>query len=225
MKLALTSRSAVGNEKPLSITPLTKLNIVVTPQIPSAITNTESAQNDRSLTSTRNPIRMSRRNVSAIMGHPHEGVASWDDATRPTPIRRGVRCGSSSVRWRTACGERSRTVCGERSRTAALLDAEAVAIHERRHSRVVADHGRVDPRVVSLVGHDRRSALRSDQPAVGDELKVAVDEVTVRAVFRLSAFAATDRRVRVGPAQLGHGVLHGWALIAQMPVQLFVNER
>ena len=38
MKLTLISRSALGNENPRSITPLTTLNIVVTPQMPSAST-------------------------------------------------------------------------------------------------------------------------------------------------------------------------------------------
>src|SRR5262249_50861043 len=148
---------------------------------------------------------------------PHEGVASWDDASRPTPIRRGVRCGSSSVRWRTACGERSRT--------AELLDAEMITVHERGDPRVVADHGRVDPRVVSFVGHDGRGALWSDQPAIRDELEIAVDKVSVRAVFRLGAFAAANGHAWVEPAQLGDRVLHRWTMIAQVPVQLFVNER
>ena len=44
MKFALASRSAFGNEKPRSITPLTTLNIVVTPQMPSASTTTARAQ-------------------------------------------------------------------------------------------------------------------------------------------------------------------------------------
>ena len=66
MKFALTSRSAFGNAKPRSITPLTTLNIVVTPQMPSASTMTASAQKDFSLSRTRNPMRRSRRNVSAI---------------------------------------------------------------------------------------------------------------------------------------------------------------
>ena len=63
-KLALASRSAVGNEKPRSITPLTTLNIVVTPQMPRASTMTARAQKDRSLMRMRRPMRMSRRNVS-----------------------------------------------------------------------------------------------------------------------------------------------------------------
>ena len=46
MKFALASRAAFGKEKPRSITPLTTLNIVVTPQMPSASTRTASAQND-----------------------------------------------------------------------------------------------------------------------------------------------------------------------------------
>ena len=65
MKFALARRSAVGNEKPRSITPLTTLNIVVTPQMPSASTMTARAQNDFSLMRTRRPIRRSRRKFSA----------------------------------------------------------------------------------------------------------------------------------------------------------------
>ena len=66
MKLALASRSAFGNEKPRNITPFTTLNIVVTPQMPSASTMVASAQNDFSLTSTRRPMRRSRSKVSLI---------------------------------------------------------------------------------------------------------------------------------------------------------------
>src|SRR5581483_574766 len=63
-KLTLASRSACGKSNPRSITPLTTLNIVVTPQIPSPSTMTASEQNARSLTSTRRPIRTSRRKRS-----------------------------------------------------------------------------------------------------------------------------------------------------------------
>ena len=64
MKFRLTSLSAVGNENPRSITPLTTLNIVVTPAMPSARTMTASAQKLFSLIRTRRPMRRSRRRVS-----------------------------------------------------------------------------------------------------------------------------------------------------------------
>ena len=67
MKFALARRSAVGNEKPRSITPFTTLNIVVTPQIPRASTMTARAQNDFSLMRTRTPIRRSWPKVSATI--------------------------------------------------------------------------------------------------------------------------------------------------------------
>src|SRR5690242_6689736 len=73
MKLALASRSAFGNPKPRSITPLTTLNIVVTPQMPRARTTTASAQNARSFTSTRAPTRRSRRRVSATIWRLDDG--------------------------------------------------------------------------------------------------------------------------------------------------------
>jgi hypothetical protein len=59
MKFAPASRSAFGNEKPRSSAPLTTLNMVVTAQMPSASTNTASAENPRSLRSTRKPMRTS----------------------------------------------------------------------------------------------------------------------------------------------------------------------
>ena len=46
MKLTPTSRLALGKLKPRSMTPFTTLNIVVTPQMPSASTTTARAQND-----------------------------------------------------------------------------------------------------------------------------------------------------------------------------------
>ena len=68
MKLTSARRSAFGNEKPRSMTPLTTLNIVVTPQMPSASTKIASAQNAFSLTRTRKPMRISRAVSSATMG-------------------------------------------------------------------------------------------------------------------------------------------------------------
>ena len=67
MKFTLASRLAFGNENPRSITPLTTLNIVVTPQMPRARTVTASAQKDFSFTSTRRPMRRSRATPS-VMG-------------------------------------------------------------------------------------------------------------------------------------------------------------
>jgi hypothetical protein len=58
-KFALASRSAFGNENPRSMAPLTTLNIVVTPQMPSAITTMARIENARSLRSTRKPMRIS----------------------------------------------------------------------------------------------------------------------------------------------------------------------
>src|SRR6266581_2534769 len=59
MKLTLTIRAEFGNENPRSMIPFTTLNIVVTPQIPSASTTTASAQNPFSRRRTRKPTRMS----------------------------------------------------------------------------------------------------------------------------------------------------------------------
>src|SRR5262245_41339070 len=64
MKFALARRSLFGNEKPRRIAPLTTLNIVVTPQMPSARTMIASAEKARSLRRTRRPIRISCRKVS-----------------------------------------------------------------------------------------------------------------------------------------------------------------
>lgn len=61
------------------------------------------------------------------------------------------------------------------------------------------------------------------QLTIGLEFEVAVDEVTLRAVFGLGAFAAADRDLRVEPSQVSHRVLHERASIAKMPMQLFVN--
>jgi hypothetical protein len=55
--------------------------MVVTPQMPSAITTMASAQKDRSLTSTRSPTRRSRTKVSGAMAGNLE--TAWTD--------RGVR--------------------------------------------------------------------------------------------------------------------------------------
>jgi hypothetical protein len=44
MNLIVARRSLLANEKPRSIAPSTTLNIVVTPQMPSARTITASAQ-------------------------------------------------------------------------------------------------------------------------------------------------------------------------------------
>ena len=67
MKLTLASRAAFGNEKPRSMTPFTTLNMVVTPPMPRARTMTARAQKAFSLTSTRSPMRRSRRTPSAPM--------------------------------------------------------------------------------------------------------------------------------------------------------------
>jgi hypothetical protein len=67
MKFALARRSAFGNEKPRSITPLTTLNIVVTPQIPRARTTMASVENDRSLRRTRKPMRRSWTSASGCI--------------------------------------------------------------------------------------------------------------------------------------------------------------
>jgi hypothetical protein len=65
MKFTFIKRLAFGNENPRSITPLTTLNIVVTPAMPSARTITARAQNPFSLIRTRRPILTSRNSVSA----------------------------------------------------------------------------------------------------------------------------------------------------------------
>src|SRR5881409_3159946 len=59
MKLTLTSREVFGNENPRSITPFTTLNVVVTPQMPSANTTTAIAQKPFSRRRTRRPTRRS----------------------------------------------------------------------------------------------------------------------------------------------------------------------
>src|SRR5262245_25976474 len=89
MKLALTSRSAFGNAKPRSSTPLTTLNIVVTPQMPSARTTTARAQKARSFTSMRRPTRRSWRKVSATIVALDDGCRRWfdcSDGRREAPV-------------------------------------------------------------------------------------------------------------------------------------------
>jgi len=67
-KFRLARRGPFGNENPRSITPLTTLNIVVTPAMPSARTTTARAQKPFSLIRTRKPILISRISVWASMG-------------------------------------------------------------------------------------------------------------------------------------------------------------
>ena len=68
MKFALARRSAVGKEKPRSITPFTTLNIVVTPQIPRASTMTaERAERFFLDENADAPIRRSWPKVSATI--------------------------------------------------------------------------------------------------------------------------------------------------------------
>jgi hypothetical protein len=66
-KFALARRSAFGNENPRSIVPFTTLNMVVTPQIPSANTTMARVEKARSLRRTRNPMRTSCTKVSSDM--------------------------------------------------------------------------------------------------------------------------------------------------------------
>src|SRR5438034_4346788 len=72
MKLTLTIRAEFGNENPRSMIPFTTLNIVVTPQIPSASTTTASAQSPFSRRRTRKPTRISWTRLVTI------GVAQGD---------------------------------------------------------------------------------------------------------------------------------------------------
>src|SRR5688572_9801518 len=71
-KLTLTSRAEFGNENPRSITPFTTLNVVVTPQMPSARTATAMAQKPFSRRRTRSPTLRSWTKVVTIV------VARWD---------------------------------------------------------------------------------------------------------------------------------------------------
>src|SRR5215813_10085542 len=59
MKETLTIRAEFGNENPRIMIPFTTLNMVVTPQIPSASTTIASAQNPFSRRRTRKPTRRS----------------------------------------------------------------------------------------------------------------------------------------------------------------------
>src|SRR5262245_56802404 len=77
MKLTLTIREEFGNEKPRSITPLTTLNVVVTPQMPSARTVMDRAQKPFSLRRTRRPTRKSwtRLVIMEVARRDHTSVA------------------------------------------------------------------------------------------------------------------------------------------------------
>src|SRR6266404_6212991 len=74
------SCSGCGNENPRSTNALTRVNCVVTPQMPSASTNTARKQNDFSLNRTRKPMRTSCRNdsiIDAVEGLKVEKVRGW----------------------------------------------------------------------------------------------------------------------------------------------------
>src|SRR4029079_7781910 len=72
---------------------------------------------------------------------------------------------------------------------------------------------------------DGGGALWPDQFPIGDELEVAIHEMSVRAVFGLGALLSADGHPRVEPPQIREGVLHRRTAIAQMPMELLVHER
>src|SRR5260370_10562723 len=104
------------------------------------------------------------------------------------------------------------------------IHLQPLRLNQRGDPVLVLKNGFVNPGVPRLILDDSVGALASDQLAVGLNFKIAVDQVTIGAVFRVGALWQSDGSVWIHGLEPADGVLHRWTMLRQVPVQLFVQE-
>ena len=110
-----------------------------------------------------------------------------------------------------------------RSRTP-LRHTQLVPVDDAGNELLVGQHGLVDPRVPGLGANDGIGALAAEQFTVGDDLEITVHEMAIRAVLGLGGCGKADRYSRIEVPKLGDRSALLRVAIAQVPVQLFMDE-
>jgi hypothetical protein len=89
---------------------------------------------------------------------------------------------------------------------------------------LVAEDGRIDPGVVAFVADDGGGAFGAEEVAVGLDLQVAIEEMSLGAEFGFGAFGKSDGDAGTEAMKLSDGFLGPEAMIVKVLVQLFVEE-
>src|SRR6202162_6445690 len=98
------------------------------------------------------------------------------------------------------------------------IHLQPLRLNQRGDPVLVLKNGFVNPGVPRLVLDHSVGALAADQLAVGLNFKIAVDQVTIGAVFRVGALGLSDGSVRIHGLEPADGGLHRWTMLRPVTV-------